>query len=81
MASVVINEFTVAGTTAGDEFVELKNTTGQEIDLTGYRLVYRSAAGTSDVAVFTFAAGTKIAAGGYLLIANSTGYTGARAAD
>jgi predicted extracellular nuclease len=81
MAAVVINEFAVAGTTAGDEFVELKNTTGQEIDLTGWRLVYRSAAGTTDVAVFTFAAGTKIAPGGYLLIANSSGYTGARAAD
>ena len=81
MAAVVINEFAVAGTTAGDEFVELKNTTGQEIDLTGYRLVYRSSAGTTDVAVFAFAAGTKIAANGYLLIANSNGYTGARAAD
>ena len=80
MANVVINEFAVAGTSAGDEFVELKNTTGAEIDLTGYRLVYRSATGVTDVAVFTFASGTKIAAGGYLLIASNL-YSGARAAD
>ncbi|HEX2763966.1 MAG TPA: Calx-beta domain-containing protein [Allosphingosinicella sp.] len=79
--TLVINEFAVAGASAADEYVEIKNISGQEIDLTGYRIVYRSSAGTTDVAVFAFPAGTKIAAGGYLLITNSSGYAGAVAGD
>jgi predicted extracellular nuclease len=76
--TIVINEVATQGPGgAADEYIEIKNISGQEIDLTGYRIVYRSAAGTADVSILAFAAGTKIAAGGYLLLANS-GYTGTK---
>ncbi|HEY3266280.1 MAG TPA: lamin tail domain-containing protein [Armatimonadota bacterium] len=52
--SVVINEIQTAGATANTEFVELYNRTSAEIDLAGYRLVYRSAAGTTDTTLCTF---------------------------
>lgn len=79
--TVVISQFQVAGGTAADEFVELHNVSGSDVDLNGYRLVYRSAAGTSDVTVASWAASTIIPAGGYYLIAHATGYDGATSAN
>jgi uncharacterized protein len=76
VAAVVINEFQVAGGTAADEFVELLNTTGADIDISGWTLVYRSAAGTSDVFLLTFPANTFIRANDHLLIAHATGFDG-----
>ena len=73
--SVVISQFQVAGGTAADEFVELHNVSNSSFDLNGYRVVYRSAAGTSDVAITNWASSTVIPAGGYYLIAHATGYT------
>lgn len=78
---VVINELRTQGQTAADEFIELFNpcTAGATID---GRLVYRSATGTSDTLLKDFAATPlSIAAGGYLLIANSTGYVGLATPD
>ncbi|PYE52933.1 ExeM/NucH family extracellular endonuclease [Deinococcus yavapaiensis] len=46
---VLISQVRTAGATASDEFVELYNPTSASVDLTGCSLVYRSAAGTSDV--------------------------------
>ncbi|HVF87116.1 MAG TPA: lamin tail domain-containing protein, partial [Pyrinomonadaceae bacterium] len=74
--TVVISQFQVAGGTAADEFVELHNVGNSDFNLNGHRLVYRSAAGTSDVAVVNWTADTIIPAGGYYLIAHSTGYDG-----
>jgi hypothetical protein len=65
---VVINEVqTGSAASASDEFIELFNQCAMPINLNGSSVVYRSAAGTSDVVVISL---TKtIDAGGYLLIA------------
>jgi hypothetical protein len=39
----------------GDEFVEIANTGTAEADLSGWKLVYRSGTGTSDVSLGTLA--------------------------
>ncbi|HET7433359.1 MAG TPA: lamin tail domain-containing protein, partial [Thermoanaerobaculia bacterium] len=72
--TLVISQIQVAGGTAADEFVELHNVSGSAIDLNGYRVVYRSAAGTSDVAVINWTTSTMVPAGGYYLIVHATGY-------
>lgn len=80
-AAIRVNEF-MTGTTgsAGNEFVEVANVGTADADVGGFRLVYRSATGTSDVALATIPAGTTIVAGGYYLFGGS-GYSGAPAAD
>ncbi len=79
--SVRVNEFST-GTTASatDEFVELFNAGASAADLGGYKLVYRSGAGTSDVALATIPAGTMLAPGAFYLFGGS-GYAGAKPAD
>ncbi|MEJ7862921.1 MAG: DNA/RNA non-specific endonuclease [Pyrinomonadaceae bacterium] len=79
--SLVISQFQVAGGTAADEFIELHNVSSSAIDLNGNRLVYRSAAGTADVAVVSWTTSTIIPAGGYYLVASSVGYDGTTAGD
>ena len=49
-------------------------------DLSGWKLVYRSGAGTSDVSLGTLADGTTLAAGGFFLFGGS-GYSGGHPAD
>ncbi len=84
----VVNELQTAGTaamidggtTASYEFVEIYNPCPTTVDLTGWKLVYRSAANNkgapTDTAAFSF--GTmSIPAAGYLLIAGSS-YLGTR---
>jgi hypothetical protein len=61
-AVIRINEFSVGVEGAlGDEFVEIANTGTAAADLSGWRLVYRSGAGTSDVSLGTLADGTMLA--------------------
>jgi endonuclease G len=74
--TLVISQFQTAGTSATDEFIELHNVSSGSIDLNGYRVVYRSAAGTGDVPFVDWTTPTIIPAGGYYLIA-STAYGGA----
>ncbi len=64
----VINEVQTAGASAGDEFVEIHNPCIGSIDLTGWKLVYRSASnsGGSDSTLLSLT--QNIAAGGYLLL-------------
>lgn len=71
----VVSGFQVAGGTANDEFIELHNISSNPADLNGYRVVYRSASGTNDVAFVEWTTSTVIPPGGYYLIA-STGYDG-----
>jgi endonuclease G len=79
--SIVISQFQTAGTNnANDEFIELHNTSSNNVDLNGLRLVYRSAAGTNDVAFVNWTSSTIIAPGGFYLIA-STSYDGTTAAN
>lgn len=78
--SIRINEIetgTIASAT--DEFVELFNAGGVAADIGGYKLVYRSAAGTSDVLLATVPA-IAVPAGGYYLFGGS-GYIGSVTAD
>jgi len=80
-AAVRINELSI-GTTAslGDEFVELFNGGPAGVDLSGYKLVYRSAAGTTDVALATIPAGTLLVPGAFYLLGGSA-YAGSATAD
>jgi Lamin Tail Domain len=80
-AAVRINEFStgVEGDLT-DEFVELVNAGTEPADLSGYKLVYRSAAGTSDVALATLPDGTVLGPGSFFLFGGA-GYAGARPAD
>ncbi len=73
---LVISQFQTAGATANDEFIELHNTSSQGVDLNGYRVVYRSAAGTNDVNFAEWTTSTIVPPGGYYLI-TSTSYDGA----
>ncbi len=74
--SVVISQLQVAGATASDEFVELHNIGPSPVDLNGYRLVYRSAAGVTDVSLTSWSTSTIIPPGGFYL-AGGSGYGGA----
>lgn len=80
-ARVVISQFQVAGATAGDEFIELHNISGTPYDLNGHVLVYRSAAGTSDVSLKAWTSSTVIPAGGYYLVTGTPGYAGSVSSD
>ena len=78
-STVVISQFQVAGggtKPANDEFVELHNVSTSSVDLDGMRLVYRSAAGTTDRVLQIWSASTVVPAGGYYLLGNITGYDG-----
>lgn len=75
-APIRINEFSTGVEGAlTDEFVEIFNPGIAAADLSGYRLVYRSATGTSDVSLVTVADGTTLAPGAFLVFGGS-GYSG-----
>ena len=78
---VRINEFSTGVEGAlTDEFVEIVNTGATAVDLSDYKLAYRSAAGTSDVSLGTLPDGTTLPAGAFMLFGGS-GYAGAHPAD
>ncbi len=78
--NLVISQFKTGGATAGDEFIEILNTSSQSVDLNGYRVVYRSANGVNDVNFAAWSESTIIPPGGYYLIASNS-YTGAVPGD
>jgi hypothetical protein len=65
---------------AANEFVELVNAGTDDLEASGYRVVYRSAAGTSDTVLGTLPAGTIIPAHGHYLLGGSA-YAGPVAPD
>jgi hypothetical protein len=79
--AVSVNELST-GTSgaASDEFVELFNAGSGAADLTGFKLVYRSGTGTSDIGLATIPDGTMLASGAFYLFGGS-GYAGAKKAD
>ena len=80
-ADLSVNEFMTGVTgAAANEFVEIVNTGTAAADLSGWKLVYRSAAGTSDVVLATIPDGTMLAAGSFYLFGGS-GYVGGPPAD
>ncbi len=77
--TVVISQFQVLGGGTdhhADEFVELHNVGTSSVDLDGMRLVYRSAAGTTDVNLRDWSVSTLIPPGGYYLLGHAQGYDG-----
>jgi hypothetical protein len=80
-ATLSVNELMTGVTgSASNEFVEIVNTGTAAADLSGWKLVYRSAAGTSDVVLATIADGTSLAPGGFFLFGGAA-YAGGPAAD
>ena len=80
-AGLRVNEVMTGSTVAAsDEFIELVNPGSSAVDVAGFKVVYRSAAGTSDIVLATVSPGTSLAAGGYYLLGGS-GYAGAIAPD
>jgi Collagen triple helix repeat (20 copies)/Lamin Tail Domain len=70
--TVRVNEFSTGTTgSATDEFVEVINNGAGSADIGGYKLVYRSGAGTSDVALATIPAGTMLAPGAFYLFSSN----------
>ena len=82
---VVISEFRFRGPAGGnDEFVELKNTSADTVDISDYRLQGCSASTTATPSTrATVPAGTAIAPGGSYLFTNngSSGYSGTVTGD
>jgi Lamin Tail Domain/Collagen triple helix repeat (20 copies) len=80
-ATVRVNEFST-GTegSATDEFVELVNAGTSPVDLSGFKVAYRSGAGTSDVTLATIPDGTTLAQGAFYLLGGS-GYAGGNQAN
>ncbi len=80
-AIVRINEFMTGVTgAASNEFVEIVNSGTAPADLSGWKLVYRSATGSTDTVLDTVPNGTTLAPGAFYLFGGN-GYTGPPAAD
>jgi hypothetical protein len=76
-ATLRVNELMTGMTgAAANEFVEIVNSGTATADIGGFRLAYRSAAGTSDVTLATIPEGTTLAAGAFYLFGGSA-YAGA----
>ncbi len=75
--AVVINEVAWAGSSdsANDEWIELYNTTGAAVELSGWKLR------DDGVDAFTFPAGASVAAHGYVVIEDSENVVSNRTAD
>lgn len=74
--TLVISQFQAGGVVAEDEFIEIHNVGATAIDLNGYRIVYRSSAGTTDVGPFaTWTTSTILQPGQFYLVA-TTSYDG-----
>ena len=74
---LVISELAAGGVaSAGDEFVELYNAGPSALDVTGWKLQYRSASGASYGTLVTFPQGTVVPAHGFLLVASAQNYGG-----
>ncbi len=74
---LVISELAAGGPGGtGDEFVELYNGGPQPLDVGGWKLQYRSAAGTAWGTLLTFPQGAVVPARGFYLLASTTGYAG-----
>lgn len=80
-SDIRVNELMTGSTgAASNEFVEVWNAGSTAVDVGGYKVAYRSAAGTSDTTLVTIPAGTTIPAGGFYLLGGS-GYLGSHAPD
>jgi endonuclease G len=79
---LVVSQFQAGGVSPTDEFIEIKNTGANPIDLSGYIVVYRSAAGTDDgTPMASWSSSTILDPGKFYLIAAQGSYDGEVAAD
>jgi endonuclease G len=79
---LVVSQFQAGGGSATDEFIEIKNTGANPIDLSGYIVVYRSQKGTDDGSpMASWPTSTILAPGKFYLIAAQGSYDGGVAAD
>lgn len=81
--SVLISEFATRGGAVGNaagEFVELYNPSAANIDISGWKLQYRSASGSSYAPIATLPVGSVIKARSYFLITSPT-WAGTPAGD
>lgn len=75
--NLVISQFQAGGTSnANDEFIEIHNIGPLPVDLSGHRLVYRSANGTGDVGPMAVWTSTTILQPGQFYLIASTSYSG-----
>jgi large repetitive protein len=75
-SDVLLSEFAVLGAAgASDEFVELYNPTAGAIDISGWRVQYKSATGTTWQTTVTVPGNTSLASGRYFCL-TSMGYMG-----
>ena len=81
-SGVVVSELRFRGPAGGnDEFVELYNTGGAAIDISGWRLQGCAASSGNPSDRASVPAGTTLRAGDHYLFANSSGYSGTVPAD
>ncbi|MBD0329803.1 MAG: lamin tail domain-containing protein [Thermoleophilia bacterium] len=81
-SGVVISEFRFRGPAgASDEFVELTNAGAAPVDVSGWRVQACSATTGAAATRATVPDGTTLAPGRHLLVAHTSGYTGAVPAD
>jgi len=78
--NVVINEAQIFGTSAQDEFIELFNPTGAQIDITGWRLTRHTSTGGTESNIVSSLSGV-IPAGGFFLVTNPPEYSGSVTPD
>ncbi|HEY4349244.1 MAG TPA: lamin tail domain-containing protein [Gaiellaceae bacterium] len=79
--AVRVNEVQTGTTaSAADEFVELVNAGATVAEIGGWKVVYRSAAGTSDTTLATIPSGTTLDPGGFYLLGGAA-YAGSVTAD
>jgi hypothetical protein len=64
---VVVNELMSQGTVANDEFAELYNPGSCAVEMSSWKLSYRSASGTAS-AMYTFPTGSQIASKAFLVL-------------
>lgn len=76
-AKVVINEVMTQGDAPEEEFIELYNPGDCTVDLAGYKLQYKSAAGASGGVIHEFESGDTIAKGAFLVLGTRL-FTGAK---
>jgi len=78
-AYLAINEVQTAGSSgATDEFVEIYNPGTNAVDMSGWRLMYRSATGATETKLWS--SNLVISAGGYLLVTGAA-YSGSAPSD
>lgn len=79
--NTVISQFQAGGAVADDEFIELHNIGSTAVDLNGYRLVYRSQLGSTDVGPFAVWTTPTVIQPGQFYLVGSTAYDGSVTPD